>query len=475
MRAACSTLRVALLLAAAFGSPSPVSAQQPDIILIQTDDQPGHTMQFMPNVQQLIGDLGATFEGFYVSTSLCGPSRATTLTGQFSHSHGVLGNNRAAGRLKKDTALPTWLKAAGYRTALVGKYVNNYDDLASGGGWPDVPPGWDFWRAFRVAGYYGYSLSIDGIIQTYSNTPADYSTRVLTAFALDFLASPDSTPLFLYFTPYAPHGPSTPDSLDLQTFDGVSWGVSKLPGYNEADVSDKPAWIRALSLASDQQQRVKYEKTIESLQAVDRAVAQIVLASEAAAAARGRDLWVIYTSDNGFALGNHRWIEKWTPYESESRQPLLIRGSGVAPGTLIPATKLASNVDLAVTVADLAEATPTLTVDGASLVPLVTDPSMPWERAILLETRGGGSKGNGAPKFWGIVSADGWKWIEYDKNGERELYDLNTDPFEMQSLHADPAFADKRAELAAKLVSLKAPTPTATIHSSRSASSGVPR
>jgi arylsulfatase A-like enzyme len=212
-------------------------------------------------------------------------------------------------------------------------------------------------------------------------------------------------------------------------------------------VSDKPAWVRALAPAKDQKMRLQHEQQIEALQAVDRAVVDVLAAAEG----RGRPLYVIYTSDNGWALGAHRWTQKWCGYDECSREPLLVRGPGIEAGTVVPATQLASNVDLAVTISDWAGATPDIPVDGVSLRPLLDDPDISWNRDVLLELRGGPHVNR---KHWAIRTHDGWVWTEYD-NGDRELYDMNADPWQLQSLHANPAFAAKRAELAARLAPMK--------------------
>ncbi len=421
------------------------AAQAPDIILIETDDQPWHTLQFMPNVQRLIGDQGVTFRRYYVSTSLCGPSRATTLSGQHSHHNGVTRNAAAAAHFDATTSLATWLDAAGYRTALVGKYLNDYGVGVFPGVFPAVPPGWDYWRGMKGGGYFNFDISVDGVVEQHRGRTSDqYSTNVLRDYAVDFLQSSSTeTPVFLFFTPFASHRIWTPDPVDLQAFDGLPFLARA--NYNETDVTDKPVWIRTLPLAQDQQIRLEGEKIAEVLQAVDRAVAAIVAAAEA----RGRPLYILFTSDNGWALGSHRWTKKLCVYDECSREPLLVRGPGIPAGVAIQKTKLASNVDLAPTIAELAGATPSLNVDGISLVPLLKDPDLPWTRDLLLENLGPQAK------YWSVRTADGWEYTEYPQTQEFELYDLNADPSALQSLHADSAFGAKRAELAAKLAPMK--------------------
>jgi arylsulfatase A-like enzyme len=402
----------------------------------------------MPNVQRLIGDQGARFDGYYINTSLCAPSRVTTLLGQYSHHTGILVNANSAKKFlpKSAKSLPVWLRSAGYRTAFVGKWLNDYGKKDSG--WPAAPAGWDVWRG-GDGGYYNYRLSIDGVIEIHGSTPIDYSTRVLRDYAIEALNSaPTDVPLFLLFSPYAPHAPMTPDPVDVNAFNGVPWGISFLPNYNEANVSDKPAWVRALPLVKDQKMRQQHENQLEALQAVDRAVADILAAAEA----RGRLLYVFYVSDNGWTLGAHRWFRKWCAYDECSKGPFLVRGPGITAGVVIDNTKLVSNVDLAPTIAALAGATPNTTVDGLNLLPLLQDPTFEWKREVLLEDRG--SPSSKLMRFWSIRSHDGWEWTEYD-NGDRELYDMTADAFQLESRHNDPALADLRADLAARLAALR--------------------
>jgi arylsulfatase A-like enzyme len=449
MRGASSPLWVVVLLAGPVGSPAPISAQQPDIILIQTDDQPWHTLPQMPNVQRLIGDQGVRFDGYYINTSLCAPSRVTTLLGQYSHHTGILGNAKSAKMFlpKSPKSLPVWLQNAGYRTALVGKWLNDYSK--AGSGWPAAPAGWSVWRAMKGPAYYNYQLSIDGVIEVHGSTPAEYSTRVLRDYAVQVLNSaPIDTPLFLLFTPYAPHAPMIPDPADVNAFNSVPWGISFLPNYNEVNVSDKPAWVRALPLVKDKKMQKQYENQLESLQAVDRAVADILAAAEA----RGRPLYVFYISDNGWTMGAHRWFRKWCAYDECSKGPFLVRGPGIPAGVVIDNAKLVSNVDLAPTIAALAGATANTTVDGLNLLPLLQEPTLEWKRDVLLEDRG--SPSAKLMRFWSIRSHDGWEWTEYD-NGDRELYDMTTDAFQLESRHKDAALADLRADLAARLAALR--------------------
>ncbi|MBA2564619.1 MAG: sulfatase [Gemmatimonadetes bacterium] len=419
-----------------------------DIVLIVTDDQPWHTLQFMPNTNALIGDAGVRFSNAFASTPLCCPSRASILTGLYTHNHGVKSNASPSGgaRLFQDAStLATWLKAAGYRTALLGKYLNEYNRLTP---WPYIPPGWDEWQAFVFTKYYDYTLVENGIEVRYGRAPEEYSTDVLTKKAVRFIESaPSGQRLFLYYAPFAPHGDPVPAPRHrgtMRTLQG--W---RPPSYNEADVSDKPAWVRnlaALTLAGQDSTDRFYRKQVETLLAVDDGVADIVAALDRSG--RLGNAAIVYTSDHGLALGEHRYTrQKNCFYESCVRVPLLVRAPGAQP-RVDPSLML--NVDLAPTIAQWAGVTLPAAVNGRSFAPLLSNPESPWRDAALLEVLGGSSV---PPRFQGVRTSR-YAYAEY-RNGERELYDLQVDPDQTTNVHADPAYASTASTLHARLAELK--------------------
>ncbi len=214
-----------------------------NIVLILTDDQRPNTMAYMPRTQALLVSQGVEFTNAFATTPLCCPSRSSILTGLYTHNHGVLSNTPPLGgapRFVDTSTIATWLERSGYRTALIGKYFNAYDQLLP---FPHRPPGWSTWRAFKVTDYYNYVLVEDSTQAPFGTASTDYSTDVLSSEAQAFIEStPDSQPLFLYFAPYAPHRPAIPALQDQGTFSGLPpW---RPPSYNEADMSDKPAWVR---------------------------------------------------------------------------------------------------------------------------------------------------------------------------------------------------------------------------------------
>lgn len=443
-----TALSLALATLTALGRTAPAQ-QRPDIVLIVTDDQRYDLMQFMPLTNSLIGDQGVRFTRAFAPTALCCPSRAGILTGLHSHNHGVIGNvapNGGATVFDDRSTLATWLRAAGYRTALIGKYLNEYSRLTP---WPYIPPGWQVWRALKEsAGYYSYTIVTEtGAQIPYSGrTTSSYSTNLLASEAVQFIDNAvPGKPFFLYFAPFAPHHPALQAPEDVGKFAALP--PLRPPSYNELDVSDKPSWVRALP---PMKQSVRdttdavYRRQAESLQAVDRAVRDIMVALQA----KGRlaNAVIIFTSDNGLALGEHRYyLNKGCVYEECVHVPLLVRAPGILPRE---DAHLISNVDLAPTIARFAGITPPVPVNGMSFKQLLSDPGAPWRSALLLETL------TLNPKNQRAVRTNRYVYVEY-KNGDRELYDLAADPHQLANAVNDPANAQVVANLKSRLAALK--------------------
>ncbi|MBI2238771.1 MAG: sulfatase [Actinobacteria bacterium] len=455
-----SAVLVALGVAAAVlpRSAPALPDRRPNVVLIVSDDQPPgslpHDPPAMPYLQGRMEDPSdhwVTFPNAFLNTPLCCPSRATLLTGRYSHRTGVLTNDDGH-LLDESSTLAVWLHGAGYFTGLVGKYLNRYPF----GRGPYVPLGWDRWAGKMQGGgssvYYDYTLVEQGFPVPYGSGPEDYSTDVITARAVEFIrTAPQDRPFFLEITPTAPHSPWIPAPRDAGAY--ASMPVAEPPSVGEEDVSDKPAWIRglpelgpAVRAVLDQDRRRAYE----ALRAVDDAVRRVVEALRD----RGEleDTVILYLTDNGFSFGEHRWVGKQCPYEECIRTPFLVRYPGAtsrADGHLV------SNVDVAPTVADLAGISPGLPADGRSLVPLL-EGSAPagWREGVLLEWTGDPL----VPAWWGVRTED-LSYVEY-ATGERELYDLTgtagpPDPFQLDDRADDPAYAALRAELAALLERLR--------------------
>ena len=328
---------------------APDQAAPPSIVLILTDDQRWDTLWAMPTVQAQLVDKGVRFARAFVSNPQCCPSRASILTGTYSHTNGVWANGGADGgfgAFDDSSTVATWLDDAGYRTAYIGKYLNEYG--ASNTSY--VPPGWDRWFAFaQPPGYYDYDIVADGTLRSYGSSPSDYSTDVLARRAVAFIEKADpSVPLFLVVAPYAPHKPPTPAPRDEGTYG--SWTPDWPPSFNERNVSDKPPYIAERDVLDPDAESAFARDQVESLLAVDEAVAGILDALEDSG--RLSSTSVIFTSDNGHLWGEHRWKRKAVPYEESIRVPLVIRSDGLlSPGI---DHRLVVNIDLAPTIAGLA-------------------------------------------------------------------------------------------------------------------------
>jgi arylsulfatase A-like enzyme len=460
MRSASLALVVLLGLAAGGSSQGARSATpvRPNVVVIMTDDQTVESVRVMANVRRLLAEQGTTFANSFVSFSLCCPSRATFLTGQYNHNNGVMGNAAPEGgyyKLDGTNTLPVWLQRAGYYTAHIGKYLNGYGTRNR----TEVPPGWSEWRGSvdpTTYRFYGYSLNEGGTLREYSS----YQTDTYTDKALDVIRrrAPEAQPFFLSVAYLAPHsgGPREPGDPRMATPAPAprhrnrfaSEPLPAPPSFNEADVSDKPVGIRnrrSIPPAQAAQIREMYQQRLESLLAVDEGIERIV--AQLQAVGELDETLIVFTSDNGFFHGEHRVPNgKVLHYEPSSRVPLILRGPGVPRGRTL--SQLVANVDLAPTIVDAARATPGRRLDGRSLLPLLRDPGRSWGRDLLLV------RGGAAAQVFQAIRTPRYKYVEYG-NGERELYDLAADPHELQSRHGDAGLATLRAQLAARLATLR--------------------
>ena len=433
----------------------------PNVVMIMTDDQTLEAMRFLPEVTSLIADEGTSFTNYAVSFPNCCPSRATYLTGQYSHNTGVQDNVKPDGgfaKLRSDQTLPVWLHDAGYITASVGKYLNTWGD----GGKIQPPPGWDHWYSLidpSTYHYFGYDVSVNGKRVHFGKDPKDYSTDVLAAEAVRFIGSRANKerPFFLSFTPLAPHA-AAPEQRN-----GVALGLAlpvpapryqgtrpdalppKTASYNQADTSKLPKDVKRPLIKPDIARFIQhyYQAEMETLLAVNDAVKGIY--DELTRTGLLANTVIMFTSDNGLFHGEHRLTSgKFYLYEPAVHLPLFIRGGPFKAGAVV--SQPASNVDLAPTVLALTGVTQDeLLMDGRSLVPLAADPKVGADRGVLLENR----KGHGKAQTWGIRTTR-WKYLE-DLAGEKELYDLQTDPDEVVNLAGTRANAAIQAQLTDRL------------------------
>jgi N-acetylglucosamine-6-sulfatase len=430
------------------GAPAGSASNPPNIVLILTDDQRWDTLWAMPAVQAELVGKGVTFENGFVVRSLCCPSRTSILTGQYSHTTTMYKNAPPYGGFDwfdDSSTVATWMDGAGYRTGFIGKYLTGYAP-------PYVPPGWDRWVVFSdVWDYFNYSLSIDGEVVSFGSDEQDYSTDVFAAEAEAFIRTADpGDPLFLVLAPLAPHRPLTPAPRHQGAFSDLR--PYRPPNYNELDVSDKPDWVQArprlgkrARLSMDIARILQYRMLL----AVDEAVNLVVRALNDTG--RLQDTMIVFASDNGKAIGEHRWDGKLVAFEESIRVPFVVRYDPLiqVPGTY---DGLVANIDLAPTFAELA-GVEAPDAEGHSLIPLLSSPDPPWRTDFLIEHM----DGLGVPTFCAVRNETS-TYVAYS-TGEEELYDLTIDPYQLDNVASDPGRADQVRELRSRLRVLCDPPP----------------
>ena len=446
-------------LAGATGAQTQQATSRPNVVVVMTDDQTVESLRVMTNVQRLLAGQGTSFANSFASYPLCCPSRATFITGQYAHNHAVMGNRPPMGGYEKlapthGNTLPGWLQRAGYHTIHIGKYLNGYGRADPS----KVPPGWTEWYGSvdpTTYSFYGYTLNENGTLIRYGHRPDEYQADVFTRKAVTAVRrlARSQKPFFLSLAYLAPHSGApreTDDPWNLPTpvpaprhrnrFE--SEPVPRPPSFNEADVSDKAYYVRRLRLMDAESiagVTEMYRQRLESLLAVDEGVAQLVQALRASGEL-DRTL-IVFTSDNGYFHGEHRFREgKVQAYEPSIRVPLILRGPGIPRGAR--RTQDAINVDLVPTILEAAGGSAGRVLDGTSLLPLARDPQLFPARDVLLETN-----------IYGAIRTPRYVYVKF--GSEHELYDLVLDPHQLRSRHADKSLEPIRTELARRLAFLR--------------------
>lgn len=449
----------------------------PNVVLVMMDDMRADDLPWLPAVQRGIYDRGVAYSRFYAPTALCCPSRASVLRGQYPHNTGILSNAQPAGgyegsrRIDSQT-LATWLDPT-YRTGYVGKYFNGYES----DGQTYVPPGWDDWQASLHTYWFTGSLTNDNGVAV--SDRGRYNSDVFGDQAVDFIgeSAPGDEPYFLHVSMVAPHhgGPNHTDGDRgvatpyvpprwQGTYDGPR--SVRAASFDEADVSDKTgpvAELPRLSAEARRALRIQMAQRRESLLASNAAIRRILDAVDASG--EGRSTYVIFMSDNGMMMGEHRYagLVKMVPYESGSHIPFAIRGPGLGPGTTYGG--VAGTMDVAPTVLDLAGVDPLLELDGHSLLPDAQPRTTQRRRAVLLmapdtavDLENGGAV-KYAPRvpvdetvwmYRGIVTSR-WKLIRWVDEDAWELYDLRHDPDELTNLSGQRRWEDAEQRLRDRL------------------------
>ena len=524
-RAAGCTLAALALLAASAAPPAGARVAsagkdgRPNILVVMTDDMAATDVALMPNVQKLLVKQGTTFADAVDSFPLCCPARATFLTGQYAHNHGVAGNFHPYGwygMKDRGNTLPAWLQKVGYRTAAVGKWLNGYGARDAHG---EVPKGFDIWRGLldvSAYDYFNFVMNSDGKLRTWGDAkfarklvkfanievipdpgglqgvldkleevfgpgpysywgtekPGDYSPDVTGGITEDLVRAErrSKDPFFIWWSPAAPHREDVattlmrrpgPDPRPGPKYGPRSskWKLPRPASFNEEDLSDKASTVtdHANPLTEDQikQLELDYQGRIGSLRAVDDHVGRLVKILDKTG--QLANTVIAFVSDNGWMQGEHRIPgDKFLPYEESLRVPLTLRGPGVPRGRTVRGQL--ANIDFAPTLLDLARAKPGRTVDGVSLMPTARQPSRLPNRAIQIEAPqplfAGNIPINGWDRPYKGVRTDRYTYVVWTETGEKELYDRQKDPYQLQSVASDPAYAAVASRLAAKLTEL---------------------
>jgi arylsulfatase A-like enzyme len=417
---------------------------RPNLVFVLTDDMRDDDLDHMPITRALLADQGMEFTDAISPHPLCCPARAQLATGQYAQNNGVQHNRGVHGgfeALDPSEEASAWFRDNGYRTGFVGKFLNGY-------GPRDVrPAGWTRWDALTrgVYDYVNFSMTGDGEPQRYTDS---YVTSVIEDHAnravRDFAASGD--PFVLYAWHLAPHYRITPEggrSLPLAAAQDEDEFLDETPSsfddpaFNEADVSDQPAYLRHLSPASRAEVAAENTARLQSLQAVDRAVGSLVETLDEQGVLD--ETYIVFSSDNGYSLGEHRFIGKDVLTDEALQVPLLVRGPGIAPGSTsdLPVTL----VDLPVTFADLTDVAPQWQVDGTSLAPTLFGQEQVFRDTTLIQT--GRTLGDG----WSHRGVRTDRYLYGTDGADGFLYDRLLDPDEQVNLIDDPAYAAVRSAL----------------------------
>lgn len=442
-----------LLTLASCGVAPPPPSEALNFVVIVTDDQRWDSLWSTPSIQSLASQ-GTRFSNAFVSYPVCGPVRASMLAGGYRASNtGMISNNQTVAPLadyNDSDSLAVKLQQAGYDTMYVGKYHNGYPAMKT-----YVPPGWSHWMANNqgvTLPWYDFTVTEGSSTdQPSQGTIVGPISQHVTEFhrdeILSFLDNVGTDPFFVFWAAYAPHAPATPIPGD----EGLFWDYEyRDRAYGETDLSDKPSWVTDPNrfLPEKNPDDEFHRNQLRSLQGLDRGVQDIVDRVNALGLA-DRTVFFIF-SDNGYLWGEHGLSGKGMAYEEAVRVPFVVFGAGIDSRT--DDRLILADLDLGPTILDMAGIASGGS-DGSSLLPLLEGQSPAWRDSMLFESWGNGASGPYCT--WAALRTERWKYI-LQANGEEELYDLATDPFEQESLHLDPAFETIRADLSDQLSSQKA-------------------
>ncbi len=460
------------------------NASRPNIVFVLTDDLSLNLLRFMPHVLKMERD-GVRFSNYYVTDSLCCPSRASIFTGEFPHNTHVFRNVEPDGGYggfnahgNEPLSFAVALQHSGYKTAMLGKYLNNYRPGQNG-----VAMGWSEWDV-AGDGYreFNYSLNENGKLVHFGAQPADYLTDVLAGIAVKFIHRSASAPFFIEIGTFAPHAPYVPAPRDSDAF----WGLHapRNPAFNAKPTKDTIKWLqryRPLSKTDIASINGDFRRRAQSVLAVDKMIGE--LEDAVAASGQQKNTYFVFSSDNGLHMGEYRLMPgKMTAFDTDIRVPLIVSGPGVVVGRTVD--EVVENTDLCPTFEEIAGVAVPDTVDGRSLEPLMRGKQVSeWRSLALIEhhrvLKRVLKKGvrYGLAKLWSTIDPDAgdpdepttrsgnpptyeairgrsFVYVEYDDD-TREYHDVASDPHELHNTFTSLA-SDKQASLHTELKELSA-------------------
>lgn len=422
---------------------------KPNIVLILVDDMSENLMPgpdkpagYMPNLSQMQAD-GMTFTNYITTNSLCCPSRASIFTGLLPHNSGVLTNEAPEGGIvsfdaHSDAAksFMQTLQAAGYKTGMFGKYLNGYVPSAP------TPSGWNKWVS-TDHGYagFGYTLNNNGVL----STPPDHFTDTIRDLGKAWMGL-TRQPFFAELAPFSPHSPYVPATRHAGLY--LNAVLPKTQAWAYAPDPTAPEWLAALpamksALKTDLQNR--YVLRLQDMASIDEMLGAV--RAKLAVSGMAANTYVIFTSDNGYHMGEFNLRPgKMTPFDFDANAPLIIVGPGITPGSTSDA--LVQNIDFAATFADMSGAAP-MANDGRSLVPLFS--GGPWTRqqAVIEHHEiplsptdpdydpqiAGDQYAPGEPPSYTAMRGKTWLYVAYE-TGEVSYYDMTTDANQLHNVAA---------------------------------------
>jgi arylsulfatase A-like enzyme len=447
------------------------SAQHPNLVFILTDDLSNNLLQYMPHVLQMQKN-GVTFANYFVTDSLCCPSRTSIFTGCYPHNTGVYRNRGDDGgydvfmsRGNERRTFATALWSAGYRTAMMGKYLNGYQ--------PQQHPPAAGWTLWDVAGNaykeFNYTLNQNGQVAAHGKQPSEYLTDVLSDLAGQFIKQSRGQPFVIEVATFAPHRPYIPAPRDAGAFPGLK--APRTPTYDAPPNANTAKWLRQqppLTAADKTYIDEGFRKRAQSVLAVDAMIG--ALQAAVAAIGQEKNTYFVFSSDNGYHMGEYRLMPgKMTAFDTDIQVPLIVTGPGVPAGLKLD--ELAENIDLYPTFLELTGVQSQASADGHSLAALLQGQKVAdWRKAVLIEHRGlphaprhpprheqpdpdEPAIRSGDPPTYEALRAPSAVYVEY-VDGDREYHDLIADPYELNNTFG-ALTAEQKSALHAALTAMQ--------------------